>query len=45
LQVIKGSFVVDEEELLEADGICFEDIENLNIKSKEAGEFLFFELA
>jgi redox-sensitive bicupin YhaK (pirin superfamily) len=45
LQVIKGSFEVDGEELFEADGICFEDIKSLSIKSKEAGEFLFFELA
>jgi redox-sensitive bicupin YhaK (pirin superfamily) len=45
LQVIKGLFEVDGEELSEADGICFEDIKSLSIKSKEAGEFLFFELA
>ncbi len=45
LQIIKGSFIVDGEELSEADGVCFENIKTLNIKSKKAGEFLFFELA
>jgi redox-sensitive bicupin YhaK (pirin superfamily) len=45
LQVVKGSFVVDGEGLNEADGVCFEDIKHLNIRSIDAGEFLFFELA
>ncbi len=44
LQIVKGSFEINEKNLFEADGISFEEEGLLNLKCLESGEFLLFEL-